>query len=148
MTLTLKFDLILKNLNLGCYLVMVATRRASLSSDISYKINIHLITQHLQGMGSLGGRKPVNHTSNNVFHLTTEARGEKHRCCGADWLLSLRPTRRPRLWHVHVLTLLSDNREFSNIVQVNLDALTRYCSCGRWYRQNCPRLFYEYFIEV
>ena len=35
-TLTLMFDLILKNLNLGCYLVMVAARRASLSSDNFY----------------------------------------------------------------------------------------------------------------
>ena len=34
-TLTLKFDLFLKNFNLGCYLVMVAARRAS-SSDNSY----------------------------------------------------------------------------------------------------------------
>ena len=30
---TLKFDLILKNFNLGCYSVMVAAQRASLSSD-------------------------------------------------------------------------------------------------------------------
>ena len=29
------FDLILKNLNLDCYLVMIAARRASLSSDNS-----------------------------------------------------------------------------------------------------------------
>ena len=36
MTLTLKFDLLLKNFNLGCYLMMVAARRASLSSDNSY----------------------------------------------------------------------------------------------------------------
>ena len=36
MTLTLNFDLLLKNFNLGCYLVMVAARRASLSSDNSY----------------------------------------------------------------------------------------------------------------
>ena len=35
-TLTLKFDLILKIFNLGCYLVMVAAPRASLSSDNSY----------------------------------------------------------------------------------------------------------------
>ena len=35
-TLTLNFDLLLKNFNLGCYLVMVAARRASLSSDNSY----------------------------------------------------------------------------------------------------------------
>ena len=33
------FDLILKNLNLGFYLVMVAARRASLSSDNSYKLS-------------------------------------------------------------------------------------------------------------
>ena len=32
-TLTLKFDLLFENFNLGCYLVIVATRRASLSSD-------------------------------------------------------------------------------------------------------------------
>ena len=32
MILTLKFDLLLKNFNVGCYLVMVAARRASLSS--------------------------------------------------------------------------------------------------------------------
>ena len=37
-TLTLKFDLLLKNFNLGCYLMMVAARRASLSSDNSYII--------------------------------------------------------------------------------------------------------------
>ena len=36
MTLTLKFDLLLKNFNLGCYLVMVAAWRGSLSSDNSY----------------------------------------------------------------------------------------------------------------
>ena len=35
-TLTLKFDLILSNFNLCCYLMMVAARRASLSSDNSY----------------------------------------------------------------------------------------------------------------
>ena len=34
--LTLTFDLLLKNFNLGCYLMMVAARRASLSSDNSY----------------------------------------------------------------------------------------------------------------
>ena len=34
--LTLKFDLLLKNFNHGFYLVMVAARRASLSSDNSY----------------------------------------------------------------------------------------------------------------
>ena len=34
--LTLKFDLLLKNFYLGCYLVMVAVRLASLSSDNSY----------------------------------------------------------------------------------------------------------------
>ena len=36
MTLTLKFDPIVKNINLGCYLVMVAALQASLSSDNSY----------------------------------------------------------------------------------------------------------------
>ena len=36
MTLTLKFDLVLKNFNNGFYLVMVAAQRASLSSDNSY----------------------------------------------------------------------------------------------------------------
>ena len=35
-TLTLKFDILLKNFNHGFYLVMVAVRRASLSSDNSY----------------------------------------------------------------------------------------------------------------
>ena len=35
-TLTLNFDLLLKNFNLGSYLVIVAARRASLSSDNSY----------------------------------------------------------------------------------------------------------------
>ena len=34
--LDLKFDPIVKNINLGCYLVMVAARRASLSSDNTY----------------------------------------------------------------------------------------------------------------
>ena len=34
-TLTLKFELLVKNFNFGCYLVMVAARRASLSSDNS-----------------------------------------------------------------------------------------------------------------
>ena len=33
LTLTLKFDLLLKNFNLGCYLVVVAAWRVSLSSD-------------------------------------------------------------------------------------------------------------------
>ena len=41
-TLTLKFGLLLKNLNLWCYLVMVAARRASLSSDNSYCTNFVL----------------------------------------------------------------------------------------------------------
>ena len=35
-TLTFKFDLLVKNSNLGCYSMMVATQRASLSSDNSY----------------------------------------------------------------------------------------------------------------
>ena len=35
-TLILKFDLLLKSFNLGCYLVMVAARRTSLSYDNSY----------------------------------------------------------------------------------------------------------------
>ena len=35
-TLTLKFDLLLKNFNHGIYLVIVAARPASLSSDNSY----------------------------------------------------------------------------------------------------------------
>ena len=35
-TLTLKFDLLLKNFNIGCYLVIVANWLASLSSDNSY----------------------------------------------------------------------------------------------------------------
>ena len=34
--MTLNFDLIMKNLNIGYYFVMVATQRASLSSDNSY----------------------------------------------------------------------------------------------------------------
>ena len=34
--LTLKFDILLKNFDIGCYLVMVAARRALLSSDNSY----------------------------------------------------------------------------------------------------------------
>ena len=38
-TLILKFDLLLKNLNLCRYLVMVAARQASLSSDNSYFLN-------------------------------------------------------------------------------------------------------------
>ena len=40
LTLTLMFDLILKNLNLGCYLVIVAARRALLSSDNSYGLSV------------------------------------------------------------------------------------------------------------
>ena len=35
-TLTLKFDLLVWNFNFGCYLMMVAARWASLSSDNSY----------------------------------------------------------------------------------------------------------------
>ena len=35
MTLTLKFDLLVKNFNHGLYLMMVAARQASLSSDNS-----------------------------------------------------------------------------------------------------------------
>ena len=42
-TLTLKFDLLLKNINLGCYLVMVAARWASLSSDNSYCACVPLV---------------------------------------------------------------------------------------------------------
>ena len=34
--LNLKFDLFLKNFNLGCYLMVAAARGASLSSDNSY----------------------------------------------------------------------------------------------------------------
>ena len=41
LTLTLKFDLLLKNFNLGCFLVMVATGGASLSSDNSYCLILH-----------------------------------------------------------------------------------------------------------
>ena len=37
-TLTLKFDLLLKNFNLGCNLVMVAVQRMSLSSDNSHHL--------------------------------------------------------------------------------------------------------------
>ena len=37
-TLTLKFDLLLKNFNLCCYLVMVAAWRASLSSDFCFGV--------------------------------------------------------------------------------------------------------------
>ena len=33
---TLKIDLLLKNFNLGCYLIIVAARQASLSSDNFY----------------------------------------------------------------------------------------------------------------
>ena len=36
LTLTLKFDLLLKNFNRGCYLLVVAAWRASLSSENSY----------------------------------------------------------------------------------------------------------------
>ena len=43
-TLTLRFDLLLKNFNLCCYLMIVAARRASLSSDNSYCIYIHAVT--------------------------------------------------------------------------------------------------------
>ena len=35
---TLKFGLLLKNFNIGCYLVMVAAWRASMSSDNYYNI--------------------------------------------------------------------------------------------------------------
>ena len=35
LTLTLKFDLLLKNFDLGCDLVMVVSRQASLASDNS-----------------------------------------------------------------------------------------------------------------
>ena len=35
-TLTFRFDILLKNFNLGCYLIMVAARQAPLSSDNSY----------------------------------------------------------------------------------------------------------------
>ena len=47
MTLTLNFDLLLKNFNLVCYLVMVADRRASLFTDNSY-------WEVKAGRGSLG----------------------------------------------------------------------------------------------
>ena len=42
------FDLLLKNFNLGCYLVMVAARRASLSSDNYYLqlLCAHMLTSH------------------------------------------------------------------------------------------------------
>ena len=40
MTLTLKFDLLVKNFNHGLYLMMVAARRASLSSDNSCYVTI------------------------------------------------------------------------------------------------------------
>ena len=44
-TFTLKFDLCLKNLNLGCYLVMVVAQRAS-SSDNSYLCHPRSIAAH------------------------------------------------------------------------------------------------------
>ena len=42
LTLTLKFDLLLKNFNHGFYLMMVAVQRAPLSSDNSYLCYKHL----------------------------------------------------------------------------------------------------------
>ena len=44
--LTLKFDLLVKNFNFGCYLIMVAARRATLSSDNSYFVTISLYILH------------------------------------------------------------------------------------------------------
>ena len=38
----MKFDLLLNNLNIGCYLVMVGAQRASLSSDNSYYLSYQL----------------------------------------------------------------------------------------------------------
>ena len=64
-TLTLKFDLLLKNFNHGFYLVMVAARLASLSSDNSYlgqwcninnlnsglRVSCNLLAYHAPGDG-------------------------------------------------------------------------------------------------
>ena len=44
MTLTFKFDLLLNNFNHGFYLVMVAARRALMSSDNSYFFIVTLKT--------------------------------------------------------------------------------------------------------
>ena len=44
-TLTLKFDLLLQNFNLGCYLVMVAAGQASLFSDNSYYVACDYLEQ-------------------------------------------------------------------------------------------------------
>ena len=44
---TLKFDLLLKNFNHGFYLVMVAARRASLSSDNSYFTSLSIYHFHI-----------------------------------------------------------------------------------------------------
>ena len=49
-TLTLKFNLFLKNIDFCCYLMMVAARRASLSSDNSYFSNLPSFTQNLINM--------------------------------------------------------------------------------------------------
>ena len=57
-TLTLKFALLFKNFNLGCYLVMVATWRTSLSSDYNFiyscffaefRIKLNPVIMHHEG---------------------------------------------------------------------------------------------------
>ena len=46
-TLTLKFDPLMKNFNLDCYLMMVAARWASLSSDNSYYSKSNLLNARI-----------------------------------------------------------------------------------------------------
>ena len=61
-TLTLKFDLILKKLNLDCYLVMVAARRASLSSINSYSsvcVNSNLRVLKIQKIFTICTKRSV-----------------------------------------------------------------------------------------
>ena len=71
-TLTLNFDLLLKNFNLGCYLVMVAARRASLSSDNSYYdckyFNLKCVIPYLENSFYLSGLNMQGFIGYNFFY--------------------------------------------------------------------------------
>ena len=56
-SVTMKFDLLLKNFIYGCYLVMVATRQAQLSSDNSYNqmMQFHIQAKCIQMYLSING---------------------------------------------------------------------------------------------
>ena len=73
LTLTLKFDLLMKNFNLGCYLVMVAARRASLSSDNSYFENGWSYRHAMQKIKPNGIFQQCFHSTSNTDNFMSKS---------------------------------------------------------------------------